>query len=210
MPGRKDAVRAESRLDCLADIFGVAVDKAAVDRILPIISLTGTTGVLAPGVDATALDAETAAAIKRTLWGGELLTILQFLACIVERRKLSTPKALEKVRKASSAGLSATDIALKVLDPVSPDKLTAHVLQLMEHSREWTNEVIAGEFLPAQYSAIFWKRPTMTRGGEAVRFVQAVMRELGIKVVYKGKRRDYSEESIISAMTKARKPKRRR
>jgi hypothetical protein len=42
------------------DTFGVAVDKAAVDRILPIISLVGTTGVLAPGIDATTIDAETA------------------------------------------------------------------------------------------------------------------------------------------------------
>ncbi len=201
MPGRKDAVRAESRLDCLADIFGVAVDKAAVDRILPIISLTGTTGVLAPGVDATALDAETAAAIKRTLWGGELLTILQFLACIVERRKLSTPKTREKVRKASSARLSAADIVLKVLDPMSHDKLTARVLQLMDDSRGWTNGVIAGEFLPAQYSVLFWKRATMTRGGETVRFISTVMSELGIC---------YSEESIIRAMQDVKKTKRRR
>jgi hypothetical protein len=70
----------------------------------------------------------------------------------------------------------------------------------------WNNERIAGEFLQQLYWT-FGKQPMMTRpsragqGGEAVRFIQAAMCELGI---------DYSEESIIRAMQDAKKPKRPR
>jgi hypothetical protein len=48
---------------------------------------------------------------------------------------------------------------------------------------------------------MFEKKPTITRRGKTVNFVQAVMSELGVS---------YNEESIIRAMQDARKPKRLR
>jgi hypothetical protein len=69
------------------------------------------------------------------------------------------------------------------------------------NARAWNNERIAGEYLPLQY-LMFGKKPTMTRGGETVRFIQAVLRELKVSL--------FEESSIIRAMQDAKKPKRRR
>ena len=76
------------------------VDDAAIDRILATIDLAGTSAILAPGVEASTLDAAHAAKIKRLSWSGQVRSMLSFLTAMVRRRKLSTAKARKKLTKA--------------------------------------------------------------------------------------------------------------
>jgi hypothetical protein len=213
-PQRKATVaHSVSELDRLSRFVGAPIDEAAVDRILKIISLVGTTGILAPDVDAETLDEAIAAEIKRVRWGGALRTSLGFLTAIVRRRSNASlaRKEIARLKKA----VSKAEIALRELEELDQGNdatlalAAAALARLQDNIKEawdWSDERIAGEFLPALYG-IFGKRPKITRpgktghSGETVRFVQAVMGELGIV---------YSRESIIRAMTGAKKPKRRR
>jgi hypothetical protein len=115
-------------------------------------------------------------------------------------------KAIKAIKALSEAKIMLTSDpayeAALALSEISLERLQ----DSMENARAWTNERIAGEYLPAQFWT-FTKRPTKTRpsettrGGETVRFVWAVMRELGIL---------YAPESIIRAMQDANKKRRRR
>ena len=218
MASRKPAARSAVKLDTnlaahlerRSRQIGASVNDAAIDRILATINLGGTTAILAPGVVAEQLDNATAAATKRARWGGEVRSILSFLTAMVRRRKLSAPRHHKRMARAAKALSEAT--VLMENDPAYEAALALAEMALdrvqnsMEDAKAWTNERIAGEFLPKEYW-IFTKRPTMTRvsktttSGETVRFVRAVMRELKIQ---------YSEESIIRAMQDAQKPKRYR
>jgi hypothetical protein len=191
-------------------MIGAPVDDTAVDRILATIDLAGTTAILSPGVEAEKLDAATATEFKRTRWGGAVRSMLGFLTALIRRRALSTSQARKKIAGLIDA-LSDPKVIKLGNDPANEAALALAEMALgrlhenMVDARAWTNERIAGEFLPRQYWT-FTKRPTPLRkskkqpsGSEAVRFVQAVMRELGIS---------YSAESIIRAMKDASKPKR--
>jgi hypothetical protein len=81
-----------TKLERLSRTIGAPVDDGAVDRVLATVDLAGTTGILAPGVEAAKLDAATAAQIKRLRWGGEVRSILGFLTAMVRRRELSKPR----------------------------------------------------------------------------------------------------------------------
>jgi hypothetical protein len=196
-------MRSPTQLDRLLRRFAAPIDVAAVDRILATVSLANTTGVLAPGVDAATLDEVTAAEIKRARWGGAVGTMMGFLMAIVARRReMSKSQALARVRKSPRA-MKTVQAVLRYLDPSSDDKLPERMLWHMKDAQWWTTERIVGEFLPAQYQAIFGKWPAMTRGGEHVKFIQAVLGEIGIH---------YADESIIRALQDAKpaKPKRHR
>ena len=210
MANKKRTARSAAELERLSYLIGAPVDDTAIDRILSSVDLIGTTGILMPGVEAEKLNAVTAAAIKRGRWGGEIRSMLSFLTAMLRRRELSTSQARTKIAKLANALSDATFVKLRN-DPANEAALALaemalrRLQEIMKDARAWTNERIAGEYLPLQYWT-FTKRPTMSRkskkvpsGSETVRFVQAVMRELGIS---------YSEESIIRAMKDAKKPRR--
>jgi hypothetical protein len=204
-----------SQLDRLPRKVGGRIDEAAINRILETLSLVGTEGILLEGVDARKLDPAIATEIKWLHWGGPIAGALQLLtnhiACEArERRKASELRARKKVARALKA-LSEARIALREVGLGDETKLGAAATTLAFFrdnikGTRWTNERIAGEFLPSLYR-ISGKPPKLTRpsrtkhSGETVRFIQAFMRELGIK---------YSKESIIRAMQDAKKPKRPR
>jgi hypothetical protein len=196
------SLNSRSQLDHLLYRFAAPVDDAAIDRVLATFSLAGITGILARNVDAATLDEKTAAKIKRLRWGGAVKTMLGFLTAIVQRRERAA--VLKRGRKSPVARQFARSV-LKFLEPASDDELFDRLLREAAQAREWTNERIAGEYLPQQYRAISGKEPSMPRRSdemsEAVQFIQVVMREVGIR---------YSHESIIAAKTAAKKPKRRR
>jgi hypothetical protein len=204
-----------AQLERRSRLIGAPVDDAAIDRVLATVDLTGTTGILTPGTEVAKLDAETAAEIKRGIWGGEVRSTLSFLAATVRRRRLSTSQARKKVATAAKA-LSNAKIMLRH-DPAIEAAFALAGLALdrvqenLADARSWTTERIVGEFLPQQYRGmIFGKQPKMTRPSmageelrisETMRFIQAVLSELGIS---------YSTESIIAAMQAAKKERRYR
>jgi hypothetical protein len=210
--------RTAAQLERRSRSIGAPVDDAAIDRILATVDLADTTAILAPGVDAAKFDAATSAEIKRMRWGGEIRSMLSFLTAMVRRRKLNTPQASRKMAKLAKALCEAKTVlkndhaneAALALAEMALDRLQEN----MKGARDWTNERIAGEFLPAQYWT-FTKRPKMTRPkmtrprlaggavqvGETLKFIQAVLNELGI---------EYERETIIRAMQDAKKPKRHR
>jgi hypothetical protein len=185
-----------ARLERLSRQIGAPVNDEAVDRILATIDLAGTT-VLLPGIDAKMLGPSTTAEIKRYRWGGSMRSMLSFLGAIVHLRKLSTQEARKKISKLAKAFAQTGDqeVAL-ALAKMALEQSQAETID----ASTWTNERIAGEFLPQQYY-LFGKTPTMTRGGEAVTFIRAVLRELQIPL---------SQETIIRYWQDADKPKRPR
>jgi hypothetical protein len=217
-----------AQLERRSRMIGAPVDDAAIDRILATVDLTGTTGILAPGVEAATLNAGQASAIKRTRWQGEVRSMLSFLAAMVRRRKLNTSQARKKVATTAKALLQAKTVLKD--DPAFEAALALAEMALnrvrenLVDARAWTTERIVGEFLPKQYlGMIFGKQPKMTRPSvarlsdktsrlrprlgeklrisETMRFIQAVLSELEIS---------YSRESIIAAMQAAKKEKRYR
>jgi hypothetical protein len=221
------------QLERLSRTIGAPVDDAAIDRILATVDLAGTAGILAESYEAAKpdLDGSTrifaegketnklsgsqVAEIKRWRRGGSVCSMLSFLKATVRQREMSTlrtRKAIVTAKASLSSGAMATlrsdpsyDASLKLAE-MAIDRLQ----ESLEGARAWTDERIAGEYLPNQYHGIFGKRPKMTRRkfvgeevhiSEAIRFIQAVLDELGIS---------YQEESIISAMQAAKKPKRYR
>ena len=186
-----------ARLERLSRQIGVPVNDEAIDRILTTIDLAKTT-VLLPGIDPAKLDAATIAAIKRLRWGGSVRSMLSFLGAIVHLRKLSIQKGRTEVVRLARAFAQTNDreVAL-ALAKIALEQAQAKAID----ARAWSSERIAGEFLLQQYS-LFGKEPTMTRGGETVRFIQAVLRELRVRLS--------EESSIIRAMQAAKEPRRRR
>jgi hypothetical protein len=186
-----------ARLERLSRQIGVSVNDKAVDRILATIDISGTS-VLLPGIDAANLDAATTAEIKRLRWGGSVRSMLSFLGAIVHLRKLNIQKGRREVARLARAFAQTNDreVAL-ALTKMALEQAQAKAID----ARAWSNERIAGEFLPQQYW-LFGKEPTMTRGGETVRFIQAVLRELRVPLS--------EESSIIRAMQAAKEPRRRR
>jgi hypothetical protein len=165
--------------------IGALVDDAAIDRILEPIDLAGTTAFVA-GIDAAKRDAATAAAIKRKRWGGEMRSMLSFLTTMVRRRELDTREARRKMARLAKALSEAMEVLRT--DPgceaafVLAEMAFTRLRENMRDASSWTNERIAGEFLPLQYWT-FTKRPKTTRTrlehekivvGETVRFIQAV------------------------------------
>jgi hypothetical protein len=201
-----------ARLERLSCQFGVPVDDESAERILATIDLAKTT-VLLPGIDAAKLDATTAAAIKRARWGGSVRSMLSFLGAIVHLRKLSTREARKEIVKFAKTFAQTGDRKTALaLAKMALEQAQAKAID----ARAWNNERIAGEYLPTQYHVMFGKppkktRPKLARGklrgklevqeSETVRFIQAVLSELGIS---------YSRESIIAAIQGATRPKRRR
>jgi hypothetical protein len=187
------------------------VDDAAVDRILATVDLAGTTAVLAQGVKAQNLDPATAVAFKRRRWGAEIRSTLSFLTTMVRCRKLNTQRARKKLTKLEDAFSEAkpllkidpsTEAALGLVE-MGLDLLRAN----MEDGQIFTNACIASEYLPRQYWT-FTKPPKMTRpsrkqpmGGEALRYSEAVLKELRIT---------YARDSIVRAWQDANKPTRYR
>jgi hypothetical protein len=163
MSGKKSIVRSALRLDAQSAAqlerrsrqIGAFIDDAAIDRILENIDLTGTTGILAAGVDAAKLNAGASATIKRLRWGGQIRSMLSILTAMVRRRKLSTARARKKLTGIVNA-LSAAKTCLRN-DPAYDAALTLAEMLLtrvqdeLNDAKSWTNERIAGEFLPAQF-----------------------------------------------------------
>ena len=205
--------RTAAQLEHRSRSIGAPVDDAAVDRILATVDLAGTTAIR-PGVDVAGIATATAAAIKRRRWGGEMRMMLSFLKAKVRRKNLSTPQIRKKIESLAQA-LSKTKTALET-EPAYKAAITLAEMAIhrlkedLDSSRAWTNELITGQYLPAQYWT--FKRPKKTRArldrergsiveAETVGFIQAVLKELEIS---------YSRESIISAMQGANKAKRKR
>lgn len=202
-----------TQLERLSRTIGAPVDDAAIDRILATVDLADATAIL-PGVDVAMIDTVTAAAIKRQRWGGEMGRMLSFLKAMVRRRNLSTPQICKKIENLAQA-LSKAKTALKT-EPayeaaITLAEMAIHDLQEdLKASKHWKNERLVGQFLASQYWT--FKRPKKTRArldrergriveAETVRFIQPVLKELGIS---------YARESIISAMQGANKPTRKR
>jgi hypothetical protein len=195
--------------------FEAPVDKAAIGRVLATITINLDSGILdgvfrlAPGVDASTLDAAQHDAIKQMLhkrWGAAVGTLLGFLKALVQRRERSREsRALKRVQKSPKAHQFACEL-LRAIDPSAVRGNNLKHLFLLPKDLAWaSDEFIAGQMLPEFYRATFGKRPTMTRNkngmSESIHFVQAVLREVGIA---------YKPESIISAMFSAKKRRRRR
>jgi hypothetical protein len=199
-----------AELERQSRLVGAPIDDAGIDRILEAVDLSGIPGILIPGLEASAVDMRTIAAIKRGRWGGSVRSMLSFLATMSRRRKLDTVRARRRIARIKAL-LSSDVMTLLRGDPAHHAALALAELALervrenTEEARRWTKERIAGEYLPNQY--LMFKQPKMTRSnpltgsGEVVRFIRAVMGEVGIS---------YSEESIIRAMQAAKKPKRYR
>lgn len=177
-------ITAPSKLDRLLSTLSASVEDGAAKRILETIKLKQ------PAI----------------FYEGQVRMMLVFLLAIVRRREVSTAPARRKIAKAIRRARlpnDATAIALRVLDPEigaeGPARVLEQVLETVKHAALWTNERIAGEYLPLQFEAFFMKQREL--GGETVLFIEAVMRELDIP---------YSKSSIIRAMQDANKPKRRR
>ena len=204
---RKSETHSAARLERLSRQIGMPVNDEAVDRILATIDLEGTT-VLLPGVDAGKLEAATTAGIKWSRWGGSVRSMLSFLGAIVHLRKLSTPEARKKIAEFGRALVQTNDqeVALAIAK-MALEQAQANAVD----ARAWTNERIAGEYLPQQFHALTGNPPKMTRrkmGRDdrveitpTMRFIHAVLIELGIS---------YTEESIIAAMQAAKKKRRKR
>jgi hypothetical protein len=126
--------------------IGAPVNDEAVDRILATIDLAGTT-VLLPGIDVRKLDAPTTAAIKRARWGGSVRSMLSFLTATVHLRKLSTQEARKELAKLARAFVYTKDPANKVALALAKMALEQSQAKRID-ARAWTNERIAGEFLP--------------------------------------------------------------
>jgi hypothetical protein len=194
------------------------VEDAAIERVLATVNLMDTIGILVPGVDPAKLDQKTAAEIKWLRWAGGVGKTLSLLRAVMQRREAAP--ALVRLRKAvahkqETPSVQALRASLKLLDPMSDDKLLERMLEdtqpphvhrgaLAPPGRAvilglaWSNEQFV-QYLLEQYRVIFGKQPKITRGGEAVKFIQTAMREAGIK---------YKVESIIGAMRSAKKPRR--
>jgi hypothetical protein len=199
-----------AELERQSRLIGAPVDDAGIDRILATIDLSGIPGVLVSGVEASALDMRTIATIKRGRWGGAMRSMLSFVSAMSRRQKLDTLRTRRRIARIKAL-LSSDVMILLRSDPAHDAAFSLAELALervrenTEDARRWTKEQIAGEYLPNQY--LMFKPLKMTRSnprtgsGEVVRFIQAVMQELGIS---------YSEESIIRAMQAVKKEKRYR
>jgi hypothetical protein len=132
----------------------------------------------------------------------------------VPRRKLNTQRAINKTENLAKK-LSETKTLLKT-DPayeaalLLAEEALVRLRENMYDANTYTNEYIAGSYLPKSYTQIFGveattTRPKVVRGevrkSETMRFIQAFLRELGIS---------YADESVISAIQASKKPKRYR
>jgi hypothetical protein len=198
-----------SQLEHLIHRFAASVDQAAVDDILVTVSLAGALGILADGVDASTLNQKTAAEtekvaadIKRLRCGGAMSMTLGFLTELVRRRNVSKQRSgvFTDLRK-RQAMPRATQAALEWLAPDDPELVMKQLLQNAkpshptdrEHGMAWRNEDIVA-FLQAFYRSTFGKVPTIALNGEAIRFIEATMKAVGIT---------YKRASILRAMQDA-------
>jgi hypothetical protein len=201
--------RMAAKLERRSRSIGAPVDKAAIDRILETIDLAGKKAFLIPDPGAVKVGVADAAKVKYFCWGEQIRSDLGFLTAVMRRRKLNTRQAIKKTENIAKK-MSEIKTVLKTDPAYEAALLLAEeaLVRLQENTYDantYTNERIAGGYLPKSYQHIFGVKATMTRSkegiSEAIRFIQAFLRELGIS---------YEVESIISAMQASKKTKRKR